>query len=119
MPTVIIIEGLYAVGMRFNGPRELRVDHRYFLQREENNRYDRNAICIQDDTTTRAYLTRSSARKLAPVMDRDIFASKVCLKAKRRAEFRNNKLEQFCNVAFLVKEDELELLRSLFRVAHI
>jgi hypothetical protein len=124
-PTLFVVEDLYVVGMKFYGPAQLQVEKTYTLVRDASNIYDGNAISVKDkDGVTRGYLTRSSARLLAPIMDRDIVNSKLLLKAKRCAELRNHKMEQYCHVAFTVKEERLSLAGSLlssavFRVMNI
>jgi hypothetical protein len=128
MPTLFVIEGMYAVGMKYHGPRQLEVGNPYILRREKNNAFDSNSITVnrKEDGSTKAYLTSTSARKLAPIMDSDdvIIGNNTQLKAKKVAEYRNYRLEQYCHVVFLVNEDKLALARSLlggvvFRVEYV
>lgn len=101
------------MGMHHYGPRELRVGCGYRLKREPTNQYDNNAIAVQENGITRAYLTRQSAAKLSKIMDSGLPSGSVYLKPKFPAEIRSRRPEQFCNVGFRVKEEDVEHVKRL------
>ena len=70
------------MGMHHYGPRELRVGCGYKLQREPSNPYDCNAIAIQEQGITRAYLSRQSASKFIGIMNSGLITGSVYLKPK-------------------------------------
>ena len=117
MPVGVAIEGLFAVGMHHYGPRELRVGCGYKLQSEPSNPYDCNAIAIQEHGITRAYLCRQSASKFIGIMNSGLITGSVYLKPKFPAEVRSRRIgpQQFCNVGFRVKDNDLEQMKSLLR----
>lgn len=113
MPIGIVIEGLYAAGMHHHGPRELRVGCGYTLKREPMNQYDNNAIAVQETGITRAYLSRHSAAILSKIMDCGLPVGTVYLKPKFPAELRFRRPEQFCNIGFRVKEENVEHVKTI------
>lgn len=66
----ISIPGIRAVGMHHWGGVQL--DTTYTLRREPNNQYDPLAVAIKDGNTTKAYIKREDASRLARVMDANL-----------------------------------------------
>ena len=113
MPVGIAIQGLYAVGMHHHGPRELRVGCGYKLKREPTNSYDPNAIAVQESRVTRAYLTRDCASRLSKILDSVLPVGPIYLKPKFPAEVRSRRPQQYCNVGFRVKDENIEQVQRL------
>lgn len=113
MPVGIAIQGLFAVGMHHYGPRELRVGCGYRLKREPTNTFDKNAIAIQENGVTRAYLSRGCASRLSKVLDCVLPVGSIYLKPKFPAEIRSRRPQQYCNVGFRVREENVEDVQRL------
>ena len=83
---MIIVDGLYAVGMHHWGSSRLQVRAAYKLRREPVNRWDSNAIAVYDGSRRVAYLARAYALRLTRVLDVADPTMAIYLKPKEEPE---------------------------------
>ena len=86
MEYMIIVDGLYAVGMHHWGSSRLQVGAAYKLRREPENRWDSNAIAVYDGSRRVAYLARAYALRLTRVLDVADPTTAIYLKPKAEPE---------------------------------
>lgn len=114
MKTIMILKGMFAVGMRHYGPSSLPINQRLAIVREGQNKYDRNACAVQDNNgRVLAYLERSSAQKIAGLIDSGLIKD-VAVKAKYEPENKNRMKgpEQHCYIAFCIEDSSKEKLEQ-------
>lgn len=115
----IKIPDLRAVGMHGDhwGAPQLVLGKSYTLVREPENTRDVNAVAIKDGHTTKGYITRKDACRLAPIMDSSLVRGPVYAKFHHPAEVVSKKLgpQQMGNIGFKVLAEDQPKVQALLK----
>lgn len=115
------IPAIRVVGMHHWGGHQLALEVPYHAMREPTNQYDPLAVAIKDGSSTKAYVKKDDAAKLARVMDSGFIVGHTYVKFHHPAQVKNKKTgpEQVGNVGFLCRKWHINEITKLLDEVHL
>ena len=113
MKTAVLKYG-FVTGMHHYGSRKLNEGVIYYLQRDRNNAYDSNAVCVLDKNGAKvAYLSRISALHISKIIDEMLNHQHPFLKINGDLEIIRRKPVQRCTIGIRMMDADVEQCKQL------